>query len=161
MSSSEAKTRWFTELLDAASLSPDSVAAKAAELKQLDEWFGATLESLNDPDLEYAPSLPEESVPVALRLRALSDFCGGYTYGLGIALSRRGQKPLPTDTREIIEDFQAIESADSDNSSSADDQEKEQQEVIYNELLEYVRVGVLLILEELRPVTPVSQVKPS
>jgi len=32
---------------------------------------------------------------------------------------------------------------------------------MFNELLEYVRVGVLLILEELRPVTPINQTTPS
>lgn len=189
MSSTAAKTRWFTELLDAAALKSDAVASKASELKVLDEWFSETLASLNDAELEFAPAMPDDSLPVASRIRALGEFCGGFTYGLGIALSQRGQKPIPADTLEIIEDFQAIESADSeengvqqgsldarqrdfplastDGSESEDGQvvgaidEGEQQEVMYNELLEYVRVGVLLVLEELRPVTNVTQVKPS
>lgn len=175
MSSTAAKTRWFTELLDAAALKSDAVAAKAAELKVLDEWFSETLAALNDVELEFAPAMPDDAVPVAVRLRALSDFCGGFTYGLGIALSQRGQKPIPADTLEIIEDFQAIESTDLDESGPESDarlvtqsgaisgvvDEAEQREVMYNELLEYVRVGVLLVLEELRPVTNVSQVKPS
>lgn len=160
MSSSAAKTRWFTELLDAAQLDPDAVASKAVQLKTLDEWFMATLSALNDADLEFAPELPEESAPVSVRIRALGEFCGGFNYGLGIALSKRGEKPLPSDTREIIEDFQAIESAETESSGA--DADREQQEVMYNEILEYVRVGVLLILEELRPITPVpQQVKPS
>ncbi|MFT5897369.1 MAG: hypothetical protein ACI8VW_004256 [bacterium] len=189
MSSTAAKTRWFTELLDAAALKSDAVASKASELKVLDEWFSETLASLNDVELEFAPAMPDDALPVALRIRALGEFCGGFTYGLGIALSQRGQKPIPADTLEIIEDFQAIESADSgesdmqqgtqgalqrdfpprskDGSESEDGQvvgvidTGEQQEVMYNELLEYVRVGVLLVLEELRPVTNVTQVKPS
>ncbi len=60
---------------------------------------------------------------------------------------------MPADTREIIEDFQAIEAADVDDASA--------NEEVYTELLEYVRVGVLLILEELRPIMPVTQQKPS
>ncbi|MFT6308588.1 MAG: hypothetical protein ACJA0Z_003763 [Halioglobus sp.] len=189
MSSTAAKTRWFTELLDAAALKSDAVASKASELKVLDEWFSETLASLNDVELEFSPAMPDDALPVALRIRALGEFCGGFTYGLGIALSQRGQKPIPADTLEIIEDFQAIESADleesdlqhsshgplqrdfppksKDGSENEDAQmdgatdEEEQQEVVYNELLEYVRVGVLLVLEELRPVTNVTQVKPS
>ncbi|ASJ75977.1 hypothetical protein IMCC3135_29635 [Granulosicoccus antarcticus IMCC3135] len=153
MSSTAAKTRWFTELLDAASLSPEAVASKAGELKTLDEWFGQTLGTLNDADMDFSPALPDDDVSVQVRTRALGDFCGGYTYGIGIALSQRGHKPLPADTREIIEDFQAIEAADVDDSST--------DEVVFTELLEYVRVGVLLILEELRPITPVTQLKPS
>lgn len=189
MSSTAAKTRWFTELLDAAGLKSDAVAAKAAELKVLDEWFSETLASLHDAELEFSPAVPDDDETVALRIRALGEFCGGFTYGLGIALSQRGQKPIPADTQEIIEDFQAIESADVDEGGShyglppavqqdlpveseagsenetvqpvSATEQKEQQEVMYNELLEYVRVGVLLVLEELRPVTTVAQGKPS
>lgn len=177
MSSSAAKTRWFTELLEAASLNASDVGGKAAELKILDEWFGQTLESLNNADLDFAPSVPDDETPVAERIRALSDFCGGYTYGIGIALSQRGEKPLPEDTREIIEDFQAIEAADPldgsvDEGSQRIDPSRattgshgktadEQQEGLYFELLEYVRVGVLLVLEEMRPVTPVRQERPA
>lgn len=173
MSSSAAKTRWFTELLDAASLNAESVSSKAAELKTLDTWFSDTLEALHNVELDFTPALPDESYPVKDRLRALSDFCSGFTYGVGIATGQRGQKPLPADTREIIEDFQAIEAVDPDehgegsalHSSDAPalvaGDSKEQQEGMYTELLEYVRVGVLLVMEELRPVTSISQEKPS
>ena len=160
MPSSTAKTRWFTELLDAASVRADAVASKASELKTLDEWFSQTLEALNDSDLEFSPALPEENMAVGLRIRALGDFCSGFTYGIGLAASSRGQKPLPEDTREIIEDFQAIESADPTDGGGGVDS-VEHKEVMFNELLEYVRVGVLLVLEELRPVTPIKQTTPS
>lgn len=153
MPSSAAKTRWFTEILDAASLSSDSVASRAAELKTLDEWFSQTLSALNDAEMDFSPAVPEDDEPVHVRTQALGEFCGGYTYGIGLALNQRGSKPLPADTREIIEDFQAIEAADVDETTT--------DEGIYMELLEYVRVGVLLILEELRPVTSVTQQHPS
>ena len=153
MSSAAAKTRWFTELLDAAALSPDSVATKAAELKTLDEWFTQTLSALNDSDLEFSPAVPDDDVPVDQRTRALGDFCGGFTYGVGIALGQGGQKPLPEDSREIIADFQEIDAVEIEEGGA--------DETVYTELLEYVRVGVLLVLEELRPITPVTQQKPS
>jgi len=167
LSSAAAKTRWFTELLDAASLSANQVSHNAAELKALDEWFGRTLSALNDSDLEFSPLLPDDLFPVKERIVALKDFCAGYTYGIGIALSSRGHTPLPPDTQEIIEDFQAIETAETVFEAHAPDPEKSlssttasnTEEEVYNELLEYVRVGVLLILEELRPVSPVVQEK--
>lgn len=165
MSSAAAKTRWFTEVLDAASLTTESVRQKSAELKQLDEWFSNTLGALNNTDLEFYPCVPEEESPVRFRLQALSDFCSGFTYGIGLSSASRGNKPLPSDTREIIDDFQAIDAADDLNpgaSSSADPVlDVNTQESMYNELLEYVRVGVLLVLEELRPVTAVKQEMPS
>lgn len=159
--STAAKTRWFTELLDSGSLSPADVAGNAAPLKTLDEWFGKTLSSMNDADLDFTPLQPEDDVPVAERLRALGDFCAGFTYGVGLTMAQRGNRPLPEDTREIIEDFQAIDAADPVD--QADDDGKtpsvDSQEGMYIELLEYVRVGVLLVLEELRPISPTSQGK--
>lgn len=151
--SAAAKTRWFTELLDAASLSPQAVSSRAAELKTLDQWFSETLALLNDSDLEFSPALPDDDVPVAVRTRALGDFCGGFTYGVGIALSQGGQKRLPEDSREIITDFQEIDAVEVDDGGA--------DEAVFVELLEYVRVGVLLVLEELRPITPVNQQKPA
>ncbi|MFK8080334.1 MAG: UPF0149 family protein [Granulosicoccus sp.] len=159
--SGAAKTRWFTEVLDSASLSPAQVAGNAAPLKLLDAWFGQTLSSMNDADLEFTPTLPDEDVPVLERLRALGDFCAGFTYGIGLTMAQRGNRPLPKDTLEIIEDFQAIDAADP--ADQADDDgaipSADQQETMYVELLEYVRVGVLLVLEELRPISPTSQEK--
>jgi len=161
--SGAAKTRWFTELLDSASLSPAEVAGNAAPLKLLDDWFSHTLSSMNDADLDFTPMLPEDDVPVPERLRALGDFCAGFTYGIGLTVAQRGNRPLPKDTREIVEDFQAIDGADS-SGQAGDDGEKpgiDEQEGIYVELLEYVRVGVLLVLEELRPISPTRQEQPS
>lgn len=150
-------------MLDAASLSPDEVAGKAGPLKSLDEWFGDTLGAMNDPELDFTPALPSEEIPVVERMRALGDFCAGFTYGIGLSAAQRGNQAMPEDTREIIEDFQAIDAADAldqpDEQGEALSADK--QEDLYVELLEYVRVGVLLILEELRPVSPAKQEKPS
>jgi len=125
----------------------------------LDEWFGETLSSMNNADLDFNPTLPEDDVPVSERLRALGDFCAGFTYGVGLSVAQQGNRPLPEDTREIIEDFQAIDATDPADQSdeNAETPGIEQQEGIYVELLEYVRVGVLLVLEELRPVSPTRQ----
>lgn len=173
MSSTAAKTRWFTELLDSASMSSDTVASRASELKTLDQWFVETLESLNAAELDFAPYVLEEDAPVVQRIRALGEFCGGFTYGVGIALSQRGEKPLPEDTREIIDDFQAIEASDPEDTSGLQTPEQtdgganagssiaEQQEAMFVELLEFVRVGVLIVLEELRPVSVMTQEKVS
>lgn len=156
--SASAKTRWFTELLDAASVSADQVATKASQLKSLDEWFAQTLTALHDSDLDFSPVVPDDEVPVAERVRALGDFCAGFTYGIGLSMTQRAHRPLPDDTREIIEDFQAIDAAD-----QMDDEGEslsiDKQESVYIELLEYVRVGVLLVLEELRPISHVQQDK--
>ena len=48
----------------------------------------------------------------------------------------------------------AIDGADDDGADAADEE-------AFVELAEYVRVGVLLVNEELKPVTPVSPSRPS
>lgn len=148
-----AKTRWFTELLDAASLQPESLAAKAADVRALDHWFIASIAALDDADLGFMPLLPDDDRPLASRLQALADFCAGFNYGLGIGIAGRGSRPLPGDTAEIVKDFQAIESSDADRESVGADDAGADEEGAYIELVEYVRVGVLLIHEELRPVS--------
>ncbi len=157
--STAAKTHWFTELLDAASLAAADIAPMASQLKTMDDWFGQTLSSLNDTDLEFMPALPDDETPVGVRVRALGDFCAGFTYGIGLAIAQQGNRTLPDDSREIIEDFQAIDAADP--VGEADDEGEsptlEVQENVYVELLEFVRVGVLLVLEECRPTTKAAQ----
>ena len=159
--SAGAKTRWFTEVLDAAGLASADVAGKAAQLKELDDWFGDTVESMNNVDLDFTPTVPTDDLPVNERMRALGDFCAGFTYGIGLTMAQRGNKSLPDDTREIIEDFQAIDAADSIDQTDEQGEalSADKHEGVYVELLEYVRVGVLLVLEELRPISPSEQRK--
>lgn len=162
---SVAKTRWFSELLDAAQMQAGDVSAKAGDLKILDTWFTEELDALNNADLEFLPAVPDDSAPIGARVQALGEFCAGFTYGLGLATANRGNKALPTDTRELIEDFQAIDGAEvhigtgksRQGGTSGTGESDNTDEDAYIELLEYVKVGVLLIHEEMKPVTPSNQ----
>jgi len=143
--SARAKTKWLTELLDAAALAPESVSQKATEIKALDKWFSEVLESLHDANLNFNLLLPDDSVKLITRVGALADFCAGFCYGVGLGTGARGNKPLPDDTAELIKDFAEIDSAVNDSVDSADEES-------LAELSEYVRVGVLLVHEELQPI---------
>ena len=144
---SNAKSRWFSELLDAAAIVPEALAERASDLRALDDWFGAELAALNDAELDFALALPDDEHPLGRRVDALGEFCAGFVYGVGIGVAARGNPPLPEDTRELLEDFMAIDGADRAGEGGAD-------EAAFVELVEYVRVGVLLVNEELKPVTP-------
>ena len=149
---SVAKTRWFSELLDAAQMQAGDVSARAEDLKILDTWFTEELDALNNADLGFLPAVPDDSAPIGTRVQALGEFCAGFTYGLGLATANRGNKALPTDTRELVEDFQAIDGAEMDISAGrASGESDNADEDAYIELLEYVKVGVLLIHEEMKP----------
>lgn len=144
--SAMAKRVWLTELLDAAAITADSLSGRVDELRALDTWFSQVLESLNDPDLNFNPLLPEDNTVLRERTRALGDFCAGFCYGIGLGTAGRSSDKLPEDTAELINDFNEIDSTATSNIDDADEE-------TLSELSEYVRVGVLLINEELQPVT--------
>ncbi len=151
-----AKKRWFGELLDAAPAGSAAIQRFPDAVRELDVWFTQSLEALNDAELGFTPLLPEDSTTVKEQATSLADFCAGFTYGLGIASAGRGNTPLPKDTLELLQDFNAIESGATLDDSTDD------AEAALIELIEYVRVGVLLMHEEGRPVAagvaaPVSE----
>ncbi len=148
--SAMAKGVWLAELLDAAELAPESLSSRVDDIKALDAWFSQVLESLHDTDLDFNPLLPDDSVSVQERLRGLGDFCAGYCYGVGLGTAGRPNYKLPEDTAELINDFNEIDSSTSEN-LGVDAGDTVNEETLI-ELSEYVRVGVLLINEELQPV---------
>jgi len=110
------------------------------EWKQL---YDDMRKELYNPDMGFEPLLPDENASLADRLVALGEWCQGFVYGLG----RGGLKPesLKGDSAELLRDFSEIARI------SEQSDESEENEAAYFELVEYVRVGVLLINEELQP----------
>ena len=104
------------------------------------EW---TRHALDQAGLEFQLLLPEDESSVADRARALGEWCQGFLYGLGC-------NPLPEpehlsgDAAEIVHDLTAITQVGIDAQASLEDNEQ-----AYAELVEFVRVGVQLLFEEL------------
>jgi len=113
------------------------------ELKKLHE---TARESLNATDCEFQLLLPDDDSNLDQRVHALGEWCQGFLVGLSLG-GICDFKTLPEDAREIAEDL--IEIARADSSYSFDGSEED--EHAYAELVEYLRVGVLLINEELQP----------
>lgn len=112
----------------------------------LDELRRSTLEGLFDPDMGFAPLLPDDNVPLERRVRALARWCGGFVYGI----ASRGEfdySVLSEEVREVVHDLTELSKA----ALTAEDTDREQGESDYAELVEYVRVGVQLVFLELRP----------
>jgi len=87
--------------------------------------------------------LPEEESPMALRVEALGNWCHGFLNGYGVS---ENQNPagVSADCTEVLEDFTQISRLGIDG----DDAEDEHALI---ELIEYVRMGAILIFEELEP----------
>ena len=104
--------------------------------------FGAA--QLNADDGSVTPLLPDDDAPLNQRADALGAWCQGLLYGLGLGRADR-DGALSADSREFLRDATEIAQVgfETDESSEAD-------ETAYAEVVEYLRVGLLMILEDLR-----------
>lgn len=118
---------------------------------KLSDLHQSTLEMMNDATGEFRLLLPDDDEPLPERVDALAAWCQGFVYGLA-AGGITEESELPEDTDELLRDMIEISRARHD----ADDEEAEESdanddEVAYMEIEEYVRMGVLLMYEELQP----------
>ncbi|WP_420468551.1 UPF0149 family protein [Panacagrimonas sp.] len=140
-------------------LSVESLLAEAAEgLEKLGAEDHARLARLRDEtsddlqstDMSFEPLLPDDAMPLSLRVDALAAWCGGFLYGLS---SRRqlDLRGLTDEARETLRDFSEFTQAGFDASGDAETEEN-----AYSELVEYVRVGAQLLFLEMRPRPPAA-----
>jgi uncharacterized protein YgfB (UPF0149 family) len=99
--------------------------------------------------MAFYPLLPPDDRPLSLRADGLADWCSGFMHGLGeAAASGAGRDVLGGEVmREIMEDFAEIARV-----TLGDDETDLEAEAAYTELVEFVRVSVQLVFEELRDV---------
>lgn len=131
---------WIDEVIIATNES-DVLYAESRLL--LNELFADTREQLYGMEFGFTPLLPDDGVMLRERVTALRQWCQGFVYGLALAGVNRDTR-LPGDVAEIVKDL--IEIAKVEVVDVTDDQEEE----AYAELVEYIKVGVLLACEELR-----------
>ncbi len=105
-----------------------------------------TRRQLNDPTCEFQMLLPGDGDSLDARVNALGDWCQGYLIGLSLG-GITDFTLLPEDAREITKDLLEIARA----GTSCELEGSEEDENAYAELVEYLRVGVLLVNEELQP----------
>jgi yecA family protein len=141
---------WLTHLLgedNTLSAAAQDCDAALANLKQ------DILRQFNDDALGFGLLLPHDDEPLALRTRALGHWCEGFLYGIALG-GIREDAPLPNDTAEILKDFYEISHAGFPSGGTGD-----ADEAAYQEIVEYVRMCVLLVHEELRPLPANSRLQ--
>jgi hypothetical protein len=87
--------------------------------------------------------LPGDETPVTERATALGQWCQGFLYGLGSS-PLPDVDQLPEEVAEIVRDLTALTQIGVDA-----DEPLEESEQAYAELVEFVRVGVQLLHDEL------------
>lgn len=111
------------------------------------QFFRQVRAQLDDVELGFAPMLPADDVDLEARAEALVDWCRGFLGGIGLAGAGKRGSELSEDAREIVKDFATIASSNFDVTG------KEEDESALAEVIEFVRVGVLLLYSELAPVS--------
>lgn len=131
------RARWIAAVLE--DTAPRGGAAKAC-LELLSRLYDETREALADPELGWRMLLPGDAEPLAVRTVALGAWSEGYLLGLAVGGLTR-EVDLPDDAQELLRDLAEIAQVETD---PEDDEDNEQ---AYEELVEHVRIGTLLIRE--------------
>lgn len=110
------------------------------------DLYEFSVAQIDSSSFEFLPLLPDDDFPLSERLSSLGEWCQGFLYGLG---NSRSSSSLETsgDIAEALDDLASISHVqvldEGESAYEADD------EVDYTELVEYIRVAVLTISEEL------------
>ncbi len=129
---------WLDEILVSINLNnPDEKSAH----QQLAQIYNNTLSQLNDATLNFQPLIADESYTLREQADTLIQWCQGFLTGLGLCkISTNDEEVL-----EMIKDFNEISKLDTnmlDNEQNAHD---------LSDVIEFVRIGALLIQETLQP----------
>lgn len=138
---------WLAQVVEGAS--QDFLVQETRKLLQ--RLWAATRQQLNAPEMEFALFLPEDD-DLAAQVEAMQDWCQGFGFGLAAA-GIKDMQVLPTDSREWAEDVVRIGSA-----GELDLDDAEASEDALAEIIEYLRVGVLMMTEEMQPLKAAPRV---
>jgi hypothetical protein len=118
---------------------------------KLSELHQSTLEMMNDATGDFKLLLMDDDDPLSERVETLAAWCQGFIYGLAAGGIKEGSE-LPEDTAELLKDMIEISRAGNDvDDTGVEESDDNDDEEAYMEIEEYVRMGVLLIYEELQP----------
>lgn len=135
--------RWVPQVFE--QYNPKDLAAAEA-YRMIQALAEATALHVNSPDLNFELLLPDDEDSLRERAEALGKWCGGFLGGLGLGgLPDSGV--LPEGVAELLDDLTEIARVDFEL-----DTPEEAELAAFEEVVEYVRVGVLFINEELQPI---------
>jgi uncharacterized protein YgfB (UPF0149 family) len=121
---------------------------QAEAFRLLQGLYEDTLARLNSPQLDFELLLPEPGCSLRERTESLGAWCSGFLSGLGMG-GLPGRAQLPEEVAELLDDLGQIARVDFEI-----DDPSEEDQVAFEEVVEYIRVGTLLIHEELQPAAP-------
>lgn len=130
---------WLAEIL------PEGRADELSA-ESLRAIFDSTCVALGDGSMTFQPLLPGDDASIGDRTSALGEWCQGFLYGLGTGSGLPEASDLEGEAAEVVRDMTEITHVDVDPQD-----DPETNEAAYAELVEFVRVGVQLLYEQLQP----------
>jgi len=106
--------------------------------------FDDTVQALNSLDFDLRLDLPSDDMSLSSRILALTDWCQGLLFGLA-ASGLTDNTTLSPECQEYIADVIDIGQLSNDIEDSDTDESN------YEELVEYLRMGLFLLYGELQP----------
>lgn len=126
----------------------DDIALNDKEAHDLIALFDETMQSLNSLDFDLQLALPDDDAPLSSRVLAMADWCHGLLFGLGTS-GLTDEVDLSPDCKEYLADTIKISQISDDVAEQADEDEAN-----FEELAEYLRMGLFLLYNELQPASP-------
>jgi len=133
---------WLNEVMPNADM--NNVLVQEAR-DELTEVYDMTVEQVTQQEPALDLVMPDDETGMDQRLMALSEWCHGFSAGVAVLGLTEDLDNLPTDSREFFEDIIEITRADPHSHS-----ESNNDEAAYMELVEYIRVGAMLMITEMQ-----------
>lgn len=147
-------TRMLSGDLDGALANGAAVTVDDADKATLKALFDDTLLQMNDPELAFQLLLPDEDEGLEGNTAALADWCEGYLYGLSLGGIQSFDGCTP-EVQEFCGDLVEISHITFEAGDEGDS------EAALFEIVEYVRMGTLMVYEELNNPTAAQTPRPS
>lgn len=139
-SNQELPVYWFEELFDQAEEGDLLVEDCRNEVEGL---YASTIRQIEDAGLGMQLLLPDDGSPLITRAQAVSQWCQGFLYGIGLSGDAFEQQ-LSNEAKEALEDIASFTRMDIDGI-----EESEEEEDALVEITEFLWVAAMLIRETL------------
>lgn len=131
---------WLAEILN--ERDPRDLLIKESQTLLM-ALYDQTTEQLTDGNFGLILLLRSDDESLDMRINDLSEWCQGFLFGMTKGGLSDIDK-LPTEVQEVLNDILDISKAGYDAG-----EEEEENETAYTEIVEYIRVGVLVVFNEL------------
>ena len=123
----------------------DALAKQTCQLFK--DWYEQVELGLKGDDFDYSLMLPDDDELLEDRLEGLSHWCQGFILGLSLAGLTKAED-ISEEIGELVKDIGDMSLITSNDDSGSEATQEEEND--FMELVEYLRVGVMLFYETLQ-----------